>query len=203
MAILNAILLVASIVLLIMAVFNIITKRSKELLIWLPPLILLVVAFLVDLLWELSQKSFADGTIEQAMANFTIGFVAVTFAVLSSLLLVKIDPGKRIYPYYAFATIFLGLFLLFTAQFGGTVNRVLTLPLFYAVSITAVIVIFVYIYKERVNSLMGLIGNLGWVVVLIGFWLQFSLESGIIIAKLVIIVGLVALGLYLFNYRRA
>lgn len=202
MIILNGIILVAAIVLLILAIFNSLRQRSKELLIWMPALILLIVVFFVDLLWEMSQKAVADGVRESAMANFTIGFVAVTFAVFSTFLLAKIDPDKRIYPYYAFATIFLGLFLLFTVQFGGTVNQVLTLPIFYAVALAAVVVIFIYLYKERVTSLNRLVGNLGWVLVLMGFWLQFSLESGIIVAKLVVIAGLLALGFYIFNYRR-
>ena len=146
MIILNGIILVAAIVVLILAIFNSVRRRSKELLIWMPSLVLLVFAFFVDLLWEMSRKSVADGVNEQVMPNFTIGIVAVTFAVLSSFMLARIDPGKRIYPYYAFATIFLGLFLLFTVQFGGAVNQILTMPIFYAIALVVVIIEFIYIY---------------------------------------------------------
>lgn len=202
MVALNGIILIAGIVVLILAIYASIRHRSKELLIWLPALILLVVTFFADLLWEMLQEAVADGLREESMAKFTIGLVAVTFAVLTSLLLARIDSGKRVYPYYAFATIFLGLFLLFTVQFGGTVDRVLTMPLFYAVAIAAITVILIYLYKERVTSLMQLIGNLGWVVILAGFWIQFSLASSIIIAKFVVIVGLVMIGLYIVKYKR-
>lgn len=202
MVLLSGIILAAGLVVLGLAVFNGLKHRSKELLVWLPALILIVVAFLLDVFAEIEVKSETVRTTEHMPGDYLIGVVALAFAVLSSFLLARIDPNKKLYPYYAFSTIFLGLFTLFTIQFGGTVNAVLTLPLFYFIGFVAVAVIFAYLYKTKVTGLVRLVGNIGWVVVLAGYWLQFTLVGGNLFAKIVILVGLALIGLYIYSYER-
>ncbi|GEM_PF-5461415 len=202
MVLLSGVILAAGIIVLGLAVFNGLRHRSRELFIWLPGITLIVISFLLDLLAEIELKSEAARTAEHLPGDYLIGAVALTYAVLSSFLLARIDPNKKIYPYYAFSTIFLGLFTLFTIQFGGTVNKVLTMPLFYFIGIVAVGVIFIYLFKEKVTGLMRLLGNLGWVIILVGYWLQFTLDGSALFAKIIVLLGLAAIGAYIYSYKR-
>lgn len=128
--------------------------------------------------------------------KYLFGFVALTYTLVSSAYITQIDRGKKFSAYYSFGSIFLGLFTIFTIHFGGIVNSVLTMPLFYTLMIISlsiiIIVPIIALVTNRVNTYV-LLEVIGWVIVAFAIWSQGSMYTGIIFSKILLFIGIICL----------
>lgn len=156
---------------------------NKELLIWLPGVIGLTIVLFIEV----------NETI--MIAKYYTGLVALTYALVSSAYMVKIDRNKKFSAYYSFGSIFLGLSTIFTIHFGGVVDSVLTKPLFLSVmliSLLLIIVSVIVLVFTKLNFQL-LWGMLGWVIVASSILIQWLSSTVELYTKLILLVGILFL----------
>lgn len=177
--------LVAMIIILVIIVLRIVYFHKSELLIWLPSAIGLTFVLFLE----------ANETL--MIQKYYIGVVALTYTLVSSVIMAKIDKSKKFSAYYSFGSIFLGLFTIFTIHFGGIVNSVLTKPLFLTLMlISLVIIILVPIISVGTNKANAfvLLGTFCWVLVALAVWLKWSMNTEDFFTKVILLLGILCLG---------
>jgi len=178
-------------ILLITVIFRIFRFRKNELLSWIPSIILLTLVLYI----EVNETSI--------ISKYLLGIVALTYTIVSSTIVVHIDKNKKFSPYYSFGSIFLGLFTIFTIHFGGVVNSVMTMPLFYTLMLISLsIITFVPIRAlvDKEVNIYYVLGLLGWVIIAFAMWSQWEMIIGVFFAKIMVMVGILCLvGFFLLD----
>lgn len=168
-------------ILLIIVIFKILSFKKIELLSWLPSIILLTLVLYI----EVNETSILN--------IYLIGVVTLAYTIISSTIVSHIDRNKKFSEYYSFGTIFLGLFTIFTIHFGGVVNSVLTMPLFYILMLISLSIIIIVPIVSLVNNKLDtyyLLGVFGCVIIAFAIWLQWTMLIGEIFAKIMLLIGI-------------
>lgn len=156
--------------------------HKKELIIWLPGIIVLTFVMFIQV----------NDTL---MGKYLFSAISLTYALISSAFMIQIDKNKKFSIYYTFGSIVLALFTAFTIHFGSTVNRVLTEPLFLAIMLISLLVIIIVsiialtIKKVKLHIIWSAIS---WVI--IGIAVLFQI-------KIVLFVGILCLSIF-FIYSK-
>lgn len=168
---------------LVIILLSIVRFGNRELHIWLPGVIGLTIVLLI----EVNENIM--------IAQYYIGLVALTYALVSSAYMVSLDHNKKFSAYYSFGSIFLGLFTIFTIHFGGVVDSVLTKPLFLTVMLISLILIIasIIVLVTTKSNFRVLWGMLGWVLIASSILLQWSTNMNELFTKSFLLFGILCL----------